>query len=165
VPQLDPTWFASQIFWLFVFFTALYMVLSRKVLPPLQNVMNLRKDAIDSDLAAAQDFKEKAEQAEKSYKDALASSREKAQALLSQAESAAKEEAEKATKLVDSQVSAQIDDATAAINDKKQQLLGGLMPSTFELSALIIEKLTNRVPDAGQLKHAISLASSSKTQG
>lgn len=165
MPQLDPTWFASQIFWLFVFFTALYIVLSRKVLPPLQNAINLRKDAIDNDLAAAQDFKEKAEQAEKSYKDALAKSREKAQVLISEAGIAAKEEAEKATRLVDSEVSAQLDGATAAINSRKQELLDGLMPSTLELSSLVIEKLTNRTPNAEQVKHAVNLASSSKLQG
>jgi F-type H+-transporting ATPase subunit b len=165
VPQLDPTWFASQLFWLFVCFTVLYVLLSRLILPPLQGVIASRKDSIENDLNVAQELKSKAEQAKQSYESTLVKSRETAQALLAESEVASKVRAEEAIKALDAQIAVQSANANSAIAAKKQEFINELMPATIEFSSLIVEKLTRRSPSAEQVKHALESVKSSQQQG
>jgi F-type H+-transporting ATPase subunit b len=144
MPQLDPTWFASQLFWLFIAFTLLYVVLSRMVLPPLQGVMTRRQSTIDVDIASAESLKTAAEQARQDYERALAEARDKAQQLITDAMAAQKAKADKASKDMDQQIAAKLSDASAKIAAKKKELITALTPATEELTSLIVEKLTNR---------------------
>jgi F-type H+-transporting ATPase subunit b len=157
VPQLDPTWFASQLFWLFVCFTILYLLLSRLVLPPLQNVIASRKEVIENDVYAAQDLKLKAEEAKLSYETILIKSREEARDLINKAMMDSKAQAEEAIKALDAQVAAQSLSASSAISVKKQELLNNLTPMTLEFTALIVEKLTQKTPSEEQVKRAANL--------
>lgn len=158
MPQLDPTWFASQLFWLFVCFTILYMLLSRIILPPLQGVIATRKDTIEGDLNAAQEFKTSAEQAKLSYEETLAKSRESARILMTEAEVANKARAEEATKALDAQMAVQSANAIAVISSKKKEIMDSLMPFTLEFSSLIVEKLTKHSPNPEQLEKAFAVA-------
>ncbi len=155
MPQLDPTWFASQLFWLFVTFSVLYLLLSRIVLPPLQNVIASRKGVIDNDLRVAQELKLKAEQAKQSYEEILVKSRATAQSFIVEAELASKARAEEAIKALDAQMAVQSANASTAIAGKKQEFMKELVPATAEFSALIVEKLTNHAPSADQVKRAL----------
>ncbi len=154
MPQLDPTWFASQIFWLVICFTTLYLVLSKVILPPLQNVISTRKGAIESDLAVAQELKSQAELAKQKYEATLISSREAAQAVINEAETAAKQRSEEAKKALETQIAIKLSNASSAILAKKQELLKEITPATIELSSLIVEKLTDKTPTAEQLERA-----------
>lgn len=162
MPQLDPTWFASQLFWLFICFTVLYILLSKLILPPLQGVITSRKDTIEGDLNAAQEFKTSAEQAKISYEETLVKSREAARILMAEAESANKARAEEATKALDAQSAIQSAKAVAAINAKKQEIMNALMPSTLEFASMIVEKLTRHSPSPEQLQQAFSAAQSAE---
>lgn len=155
MPQLDPTWFASQLFWLAVCFVFLYILLSRLVLPPLQNVMGSRKTAMDGDLAAAQDFKQQAELAKQTYEKTLADSRAQAQSIIAEADATSKEEAAKSLKALEGQISLQLASASKNINAKKQELLSEIMPKATEFASIITEKLTGTAPTAEQVKSAV----------
>lgn len=155
MPQLDPTWFASQIFWLFVSFSLLYFLLSKVVLPPLQKIIELRKTSIEDDLTAAQKLKEEAEEARKSYEETLVRSRDSAQSLIAEAEIEAKKGAEEAIKSLDAQLATQSQTASRKIEEKKKELVDGLMLSTSDFSKIIVEKLTGKVPSAEQIEKAL----------
>ena len=147
MPQLDPTWFASQLFWLVLCFSLLYFVLSRTVLPRLQGAMAQRSFSIDSDLAMAQEFKAHAEEAKGAYERVLAESKFSAQAILAEAEAQSKERAEHSNKALDKQVATQLANASRSVSEKKQEILSALKPKLGEFSALITEKITTKSPD------------------
>ncbi len=165
MPQLDPTWFASQIFWLFVCFTLLYIVLSRVILPPLQNIIETRSNTIENDLVMAQDLKVKAEESKVAYENILIKSRQSAQNLISEAEVAAKARAEEAAKTLDQQIAVQSSNASIALAEKKKKFLDELMPSTVEFSSMIVEKLTGHAPSKEQVKAAVNNATLSEQNG
>ena len=75
LPQLDFSTFGNQIFWLLVTLVVIYFVLSRIALPRIAAVLAERKGAITNDLAAAEDLKAKAVEAEQAYLKALADAR------------------------------------------------------------------------------------------
>ena len=98
MPQLDLSTWPSQIFWLAITFFALYLVMSRIAIPRTGGVIEQRKSTINGDVAAAQRLKTDVDSTIKSYEAALADSRAKSQAIVTQnrAELNAEIEAERA---------------------------------------------------------------------
>jgi F-type H+-transporting ATPase subunit b len=72
LPQLDPSYFASQLFWLTLFFVALYLFLSRVMLPKLGGVIEARETKRANDIDAAAKANAEAQAALKSYEQSLA---------------------------------------------------------------------------------------------
>ena len=81
LPQLDPTWWPSQLFWLVVTFGVLYWLMAGKFLPAIGAAIEERRDRIADDLDQAAEFRKQAEDAEKAYEQALADAKAKAQAI------------------------------------------------------------------------------------
>jgi len=67
MPQLDPTYWASQGFWLILIFTLLYLALSKLFIPKIKNSIDDRENRIKDDLDEAQKLKEVAEAKLKEY--------------------------------------------------------------------------------------------------
>jgi F-type H+-transporting ATPase subunit b len=61
MPQLDPTYWASQAFWLILVFTVLYISIARFYLPKIKNNLDDRENKIKEDLDSANKFKELSE--------------------------------------------------------------------------------------------------------
>ncbi|MBQ0750740.1 MAG: F0F1 ATP synthase subunit B' [Roseovarius sp.] len=114
LPQLDLSTFGNQIFWLLVTLVVIYFVLSRIALPRIAAVMAERQGAITNDLAAAEDLKAKAVQAEQAYLKALADARTEAQTIVGQAKAEIKAELDAATAKADAEIAAR-----AAEGEKK----------------------------------------------
>jgi F-type H+-transporting ATPase subunit b len=158
MPQLDPTWFASQLFWLAITFVILYSVLKRFVLPPLQDIMAQRETTMSNDLETAQRCKDQAENARMEYERTLADSRALARGLVDEVIEGQKERAEAAGKMMDKQLATKLDDAMNRIHAKKQSMIEALAPATAELAGLIVQKLTQELPSTDQVAKALKEA-------
>ncbi len=156
MPQLDPTWFASQLFWLLITFGVLYVILSKWMLPPLQEILTRRQQTREGDIGRAQSLKSEAEKMQAEYERLQAETRSKAQALLAEAQEAHKAKAERAAQEMDRQIEKKLAEANANISAKKQELMDALTPATEELAALIVEKLTSRAPSSDQVGRVVN---------
>ena len=78
LPQLDIGSFPNQIFWLVITLVVLYWLVSTVALPRISAVLSDRQGAITGDLMAAEEFKQKAREAESAYDRALADARTEA---------------------------------------------------------------------------------------
>ena len=78
MPQLCGDWMANQAFWLVITLVIMYLILSKVVLPRIANVLAERQGTIQNDIAAAEDLKLKAEEAEATYQKALSDARAEA---------------------------------------------------------------------------------------
>ena len=67
MPQLDPTYWASQAFWLILIFTLLYLALSKIFIPKIKESIDDRENKIKDDLDEAQKLKLIAEEKLKEY--------------------------------------------------------------------------------------------------
>jgi F-type H+-transporting ATPase subunit b len=140
MPQLDPSTFGSQLFWLAVSFVTLYVVLSVLVLPRIGATMAKRSDQLDGDLAEAEALRAKAEAALEAYEEALAQARTKALVVAQtmraevQAETA-RQKAELDAKLAeeaaaaDSRLAATREVALAGLRDAAKEIIGDVMVS------------------------------------
>ena len=67
MPQLDPTYWGSQAFWLILVFTILYISISKFYLPKIKENLDNRENKIKEDLENANKFKEQSEAKAKEY--------------------------------------------------------------------------------------------------
>ena len=67
LPQLDPTYWVSQAFWLILIFSILYISISRFYLPKIKNNLDDRENKIKEDLENANKFKQQSETKIKEY--------------------------------------------------------------------------------------------------
>ena len=67
MPQLDPTYWISQAFWLILVFTTLYISISKFYLPKIKDNLDNRENKIKEDLENANKFKEESEAKLKEY--------------------------------------------------------------------------------------------------
>ncbi len=155
MPQLDPTWFASQLFWLFISFFMLYFVIAKVAVPPLMGIAAKRKQTVDEDLSLAQSLKTQAESARENYERTLAEARSRSQQLIDDAMQAQKAQAEKTSQMLDKQIAAKLAEATQRINSSKITLMENLTPTTTELTQLIVEKLISSPPNSDKVRNVI----------
>ena len=85
MPQLCPDWMGNQVFWLIVTLVVIFFVLSKIALPRIAAVLAERQGTITNDLAAAEDLKQKAVEAEDAYHKALADARAEANRIVAEA--------------------------------------------------------------------------------
>lgn len=158
MPQLDPTWFISQLFWLLVTFVALYFVLSRWALPRIEGVLAMRKETLASDLNTAQSLAEQSERARQDYERTLSEARMRAQQLFSDAMASHKAKAEAASKAMDEKVSSMLSEAEKKIRAKKEELIAALTPTSQELAGMIVEKLAKQKNGGDNVRSIVSEA-------
>mgnify|MGYP001795949432 CR=1 FL=1 len=118
MPQLDVGTFGNQIFWLVLALVAIYFVLSRVALPRIAAILAERQGTITNDIAAAEDLKAKAEEAEAAYEKALADARAEAQRISGETKAKIQADLDVAIEKADASIAAKAavcDDARAVI--------------------------------------------------
>jgi F-type H+-transporting ATPase subunit b len=117
MPQLDFSTFPNQIFWLLVTLVVIYFVLANVALPRIGGTLASRKAAIASDLAAAEELKQKAKAAEKAYADALVSARAESAKIMAAAKADIKLDLDAAIAKADVEIAAKSAQASAQIDE------------------------------------------------
>lgn len=115
MPQLCTDWMPNQIFWLAVALVVLFVILSRIALPRIGAVLAERKGTITNDLAAAEELKLKALEAEKAYNEALATARTEAGKIIAAAKADIQKDLDAATAKADVEITARAAESEAKI--------------------------------------------------
>ena len=115
MPQLDFATFPNQIFWLTVTLVVIYLVLSRIALPRISAVLAERSGTITNDIAAAEELKQKAVEAEVAYQQALTDARAQAGAIVAEAKAEIQADLDVEVKKADAQIAAKAAESEKAI--------------------------------------------------
>ena len=107
MPQLDPSSYPNQIFWLIIALVAIYFILSRVALPRIGAVLAERQGTITNDIAAAEELKLKASEAEKAYDKSLADARVEANRIVEENRAAQQADLNRAMERADAQIAEQ----------------------------------------------------------
>ncbi len=78
MPQLNPEFWVSQIFWLTLTFGILYLILSKLILPKISANLELRKSQIQENIEAAEKQRENSETKLKEFENIILNSKQKA---------------------------------------------------------------------------------------
>lgn len=117
MPQLCFDWWGNQIFWLVLTLLAIYFVLSRIALPRIAAVLAERQGTITNDIAAAEDLKARALDAEAAYEKALADARSEASRIVDEAKAEIQADLDLAISKADAEIAAKSAESEKAIAD------------------------------------------------
>jgi F-type H+-transporting ATPase subunit b len=117
MPQLCGEWFANQIFWLVIAMVVIYLILSRTALPRIGAILAERAGTITNDIAAAEDLKQKAVEAEAAYDKALADARTEAGKIVAAAKAEIQGELDIELRKADAQIAAKTAESEKAIGE------------------------------------------------
>jgi len=141
MPQLNPEFWISQIFWLTLTFGILYIVLSKLILPKISANLELRKSQIQENIEAAEKQREDSELKLKEFEEIILKSK-------SQAKNIFKETREKALKDIDfkretleKQIDEEIKKAEKEINELKKTAPEKISKIAIETSSEILKNL------------------------
>ena len=115
MPQLDFSTFGNQIFWLVVTLVVIYFVLSKVALPRIASVLAERQGTITNDIAAAEELKVRAAEAEAAYDKALADARAEAGRIAAEAKAEMQAEVDVALQKADAEIAARTAESEAKI--------------------------------------------------
>ncbi|KMW60506.1 ATP synthase B' chain [Candidatus Rhodobacter oscarellae] len=115
MPQLCGDWMGNQVFWLVITLVVIYFILSRVALPRIASVLAERQGTITNDIAAAEELKQKAEEAEAAYNKALADARAEASKIVAEAKAEIQADLDAATQKADAEIAAKAAESAKAI--------------------------------------------------
>jgi F-type H+-transporting ATPase subunit b len=130
MPQLCTDWYLNLIFWLVVSLAAIYFVLTRIALPRVGAVLAERSGTISNDIAAAEDLKRQAKEAEAAYEKALADARAEAQRISGETRDTIRADLDAAIAKAD----AQIAEKTAESERQIAEIRSGAAQSVAEVA-------------------------------
>ena len=141
MPQFDPTFFASQLVWLVIFFALLYKILSKSAIPQISGVLERRQKTLDDNFAKARQYKEESDAAIAKYEADLLAAREAAHASIKAAADKAKAEADAKSEAKAKDLDAKLVEAEKRIMADKNQALGEVDSLAAEITRHAIDKL------------------------
>ncbi|MBI1238927.1 MAG: F0F1 ATP synthase subunit B' [Alphaproteobacteria bacterium] len=160
LPQLNPDYFAGQLFWLAIAFLFLYFVLSRVALPRIATVIEERRDRIADDLDKAKELQAQAEAAEKAYIKAVNDARAEGRALADQSRQQVKDETDRQRASAEAELDQRLAAAEKQIAAMKDAALSNVEGIAAEAAAGIVERLTGTSVPADEATRAVQAARS-----
>jgi F-type H+-transporting ATPase subunit b len=155
MPQLDPSTYPTQLFWLAVIFILLYVVMSRVALPRVREAVETRAAKIDGDLGAAAEARSRSEALLAEYEKALASARSDAQTTIrGMMDQMNKEQAAREHALVE-QLNGEARAAEARIATAKTAALANVRQIAVEAAQAATERLVGNALPAGEIDAAV----------
>lgn len=140
-PPFDAKTFPSQVFWLAITFSVLFIVLWRLAGPMISTTIASRRKRINDDIASAQQARVDADAAAASYETALAGARARAQALAEENRKRIAGEVEKTKADAENQAQSLIAGAERAIADAKAQARIHVTQAAQEAAVDIVQHL------------------------
>ncbi len=155
MPQLDFSTFANQIFWLVLTLVAIYLILTRIALPRIGGILAERSGTITNDIAAAEDLKAKAADAEAAYVMALADARAEAQQIVEAARAEIQADLDDAIAKADAEISAKAAESEKAIADIRASALESVQVVASDTAAELVTVLGGQA-DADAIAAAVA---------
>jgi len=141
MPQLNPEFWISQIFWLTLTFGTLYIILSKLILPKISANLELRKSQIQENIEAAEKQRKESETKLKEYDEIILKSRLKANDIFKDSREKVIKDINIKKEALDEQIDEEIKKVEKEINQLKETSPEKINKIAIEISSDILKKL------------------------
>ena len=141
MPQLDPEFWISQIFWLTLTFGILYVVLSKLILPKISANLELRKSQIQENIEAAEKQREDSEAKLKEYDEVVLKSKLEAKNIFKDAREKTLKDINSKKEILDEQINEEIKKAEQEIELLRKSAPEKINRIAIDTSSDLIKKL------------------------
>ena len=164
MPQLDPTYWASQAFWLILIFSLLYLTLSKMFIPKIKESIDDRENKIKDDLDEAQKLKLVAEEKLKEYELTIEDAKKEVQKIIFESKNKLSAEIQNKKKIFEKEIETEIKKTEQEIENLKKESLASITVISEEITSKIIEKVSGEPLNQSSIKAAV-LESTKKNLG
>ena len=141
MPQLNPEFWVSQIFWLTLTFGILYIVLSKLILPKISANLELRKSQIQENIEAAEKQRESSDAKLKEYDNIILKSKLEAKNIFRDAREKVVKDINSKKETLDKQIDEEIKKAEQEIEALRKNAPEKINKIAIETSAQLVKKL------------------------
>jgi F-type H+-transporting ATPase subunit b len=141
MPQLNPEFWLSQIFWLIIAFGLLFIVLSKFILPKISENLEGRKSQILENIEAAEKQRETSENKIKEYEKIIIDSKNEAKNYFSKAREKILKDIDKKRETLKNEINKEIKKTEKEITDLKNKSPEKINKIAIETSSELVKKL------------------------
>ena len=143
MPQLNPEFWAAQIFWLILVFSFLYLAIWKIFLPKITYSIENRKSRVVNDLDEAQKLKERAEKKLNEYNQIITASKKEAKKIIEDSRKKLDQDIENKKQKFSNEIEKELLKAENEIMALKEASISSINNIASETSAEIIKKIIN----------------------
>ena len=141
MPQLNPEFWISQIFWLTLVFGSLYILLAKFVLPKISNNLETRKSQIAENIDAAEKKREESDKKLKDYEKIINDAKVEAKNIFNKAREKILRDINSKKEILEKEIDIEIKKAEKEILDLKKKSPEKINKIAIETSADLIKQI------------------------
>ncbi len=148
--------YASQLFWLAIFFGAIFVVIGLGMLPKIQSTVDARDAQIAADLEAARGARSAADSLEEGYRAEMDKSRAEAARLSAEAKASAAKATEQSVATADEAIGGRLDAAMARIGEARNAALCEIEAVAAEATEQLVSRVSGLAIDQAAVRAAVA---------
>ena len=151
MPQLNPDYWISQIFWVILIFGTLYVILWKTILPKINENLENRKSQILTDLSDAQKFEDQSEEKLSEYNKILNQAKQEAKKILDRTRKKVNHDIENKKNQFNLEIVKEIENAEKEIKTMKLSSIKDMNKIAIETSSEIVRKIVGTEVNASSV--------------
>ena len=155
MPQLNPEFFVSQLFWLAVFFSFLLIFLWRVSLPRISLVLEKRQRKIDENLSSAKMLQEQAQEIEININNKISKAKQDADEKIKKAISSLQSDVSTKLSTLDEELEIKISNSEKEILKSKESQMKNIDNEIANITKITVSKITNLSISESEIEQAI----------
>ena len=155
MPQLNPEFFVSQLFWLAVFFSFLLIFLWRVSLPRISLVLEKRQRKIDENLSSAKMLQEQSQEIESNINNKISEAKQDADEKIKKAISSLQSDVSTKLSTLDEELEIKISNSEKEILRSKESQMKNIDNEIANITKITVSKITNLSISESEIEQAI----------
>ena len=151
MPQLNPEYWVSQIFWVILIFGTLYVILWRTILPKINENLENRKSQILTDLDDAQKFEDQSKEKLSEYNKILNQAKQEAKKILDGTRKKVNQDIKNKKNQFNLEIVKEIKNAEKEIKTMKLSSIKDINTIAIETSSEIVRKIVGTEVNASSV--------------
>jgi len=156
MPQLNPEFFISQLFWLVITFSFLIIFLWKISLPRINTVLERRENKINDDIESSKKLQTEAEKIQLDITKQLTNSKEEVDKLIKKSLISLQKKTDEELTNIDKKLENKIDESSKIILNNKNDAVNQINEQIFEITKLTLSKITSIKITDQEIKNSVS---------
>ena len=156
MPQLNPEFFISQLFWLVITFSFLIVFLWKISLPRINTALERRENKINDDIESSKKLQTEAEKIQLDITKQLTNSKEEVDKLIKKSLISFQKKSDEELINIDKKLENKIDESSKIILNNKNDAVNQINQQIFEITKLTLSKITSIKITDQEIKNSVS---------
>ena len=156
MPQLDPTYWISQVFWLAIIFSSIYFLVAKMFIPKIKGNLDARENKIRKDIEEANLLKEEADKKLKIYNASIIEAKANAKKIISDSRKKLNEDLSIKKKQIESEIQKEIENAEKEIQRFKINSTPKMISISEEIVSNVIKDIFGEDLNKSSIKATVT---------